>query len=73
MLAKTKNNLGADVALLRMNVLGHWFTSLALMDFLPLGWRKSTDALVLPNVMYLFCGIIFFWIARIIMMTMHFM
>ena len=79
---RAKNNFGPEVALRQDNdVLDTWFSS-ALWTFGTLGWPNkdnlpeiterlkqfhSTDVLVTGF------DIIFFWVARMIMMTMHFM
>lgn len=72
---RQENNLGADVALRQdEDVLDTWFSS-ALWTFSTLGWPKNTDALRQfhpTSVMVSGFDIIFFWIARMIMMTMHF-
>lgn len=72
---RTKNNIAANVALTQDDdVLDTWFSS-ALWTFSTLGWPNeeelmkkfhSTDVLVTGF------DIIFFWVARMIMMTMHF-
>ena len=56
------------------NVLDTWFSS-ALVPFSTLGWPSETDELkaFLPsNVLVTGYEIIFFWVARMIMMTTHF-
>ncbi|HGG8444732.1 TPA: valine--tRNA ligase [Neisseria meningitidis] len=56
------------------DVLDTWFSS-ALMPFSTLGWPSETDELkaFLPsNVLVTGYEIIFFWVARMIMMTTHF-
>jgi len=62
-------------ALLRdPDVLDTWYSS-ALVPFSSLGWPKKTDelALFLPSsVLVTGYDIIFFWVARMIMMTTHF-
>ncbi|PPZ50173.1 valine--tRNA ligase, partial [Escherichia coli] len=72
---RKENNLGADVALRQdEDVLDTWFSS-ALWTFSTLGWPENTDALRQfhpTSVMVSGFDIIFFWIARMIMMTMHF-
>ncbi|WP_251850458.1 valine--tRNA ligase [Klebsiella aerogenes] len=72
---RQENNLGADVALRQdEDVLDTWFSS-ALWTFSTLGWPENTDALRQfhpTGVMVSGFDIIFFWIARMIMMTMHF-
>ncbi|MBV8046565.1 MAG: valine--tRNA ligase [Paludibacterium sp.] len=57
------------------DVLDTWFSS-ALVPFSTLGWPAETDALkaFLPsNVLVTGYEIIFFWVARMIMMTTHFL
>ena len=72
---RKENNLGANVALRQdEDVLDTWFSS-ALWTFSTLGWPENTDALRQfhpTSVMVSGFDIIFFWIARMIMMTMHF-
>jgi valyl-tRNA synthetase len=56
------------------DVLDTWFSS-ALVPFTSLGWPDKTPALerFLPsNVLVTGNDIIFFWVARMIMMTLHF-
>lgn len=56
------------------DVLDTWFSS-ALWTFSTLGWPENTDALRTfhpTSVMVSGFDIIFFWIARMIMMTLHF-
>lgn len=56
------------------DVLDTWFSS-ALVPFSTLGWSSETDELkaFLPsNVLVTGYEIIFFWVARMIMMTTHF-
>ncbi|WP_226053199.1 valine--tRNA ligase [Dickeya chrysanthemi] len=69
------NNLGADVALHQdEDVLDTWFSS-GLWTFSTLGWPEQTPELKAfhpSSVMVSGFDIIFFWIARMIMMTMHF-
>ncbi|HHB1426041.1 TPA: valine--tRNA ligase [Serratia odorifera] len=69
------NNLGAEVALNQdEDVLDTWFSS-GLWTFSTLGWPEQTDALKTfhpTSVMVSGFDIIFFWIARMIMLTMHF-
>ncbi|AJJ64456.1 valine--tRNA ligase [Yersinia aldovae] len=73
---RRENNLGADVALRQdEDVLDTWFSS-GLWTFSTLGWPEQTDALKTfhpTSVVVSGFDIIFFWIARMIMMTMHFM
>ncbi|CAL4321944.1 Valine--tRNA ligase [Buchnera aphidicola (Periphyllus testudinaceus)] len=55
------------------NVLDTWFSS-SLWTFLTLGWPKKTYELQIfhpTNVIVSGFDIIFFWIARMIMLTMH--
>ncbi len=72
---RSENNLGADVALTQdEDVLDTWFSS-GLWTFSTLGWPEQTDALKTfhpTSVMVSGFDIIFFWIARMIMLTMHF-
>ncbi|QCT18605.1 valine--tRNA ligase [Jejubacter calystegiae] len=72
---RQQNNIPADVALSQdEDVLDTWFSS-ALWTFSTLGWPEQTDALKTfhpTSVMVSGFDIIFFWIARMIMMTMHF-
>ena len=56
------------------DVLDTWFSS-ALVPFSTLGWPEQdagTAALFLPRVLVTGFDIIFFWVARMIMMTTHF-
>lgn len=56
------------------DVLDTWFSS-ALVPFSTLGWPSETDelkAFLLSNVLVTGYEIIFFWVARMIMMTTHF-
>ncbi|MEY4921441.1 MAG: valine--tRNA ligase [Pseudomonadota bacterium] len=73
---RRENNLGAEVALRQDDdVLDTWFSS-GLWTFSTLGWPEQTDALKTfhpTSVVVSGFDIIFFWIARMIMMTMHFM
>ena len=72
---RQKYHLGADVALTQdPDVLDTWFSS-ALWTFSTLGWPDNTEALKMyhpTSVLVTGFDIIFFWIARMIMMTMHF-
>lgn len=72
---RRENNLSADVALRQDDdVLDTWFSS-GLWTFSTLGWPENTDALKTfhpTDVLVSGFDIIFFWIARMIMMTMHF-
>jgi valyl-tRNA synthetase len=72
---REKNNL-APVVVLRQDddVLDTWFSS-ALWTFGTQGWPEDTDALKTfhpSEVLVSGFDIIFFWVARMIMMTMHF-
>jgi valyl-tRNA synthetase len=67
----------ADSLALRQDedVLDTWFSS-ALWTFSTLGWPKQTPELSTfhpTNVLVTGFDIIFFWVARMMMMTMHFM
>lgn len=68
-------NLAADLVLTQdEDVLDTWFSS-GLWTFSTLGWPEQTDALKTfhpTSVMVSGFDIIFFWIARMIMLTMHF-
>ncbi|HHQ6551903.1 TPA: valine--tRNA ligase [Serratia fonticola] len=70
-----ENNLGADVALNQdEDVLDTWFSS-GLWTFSTLGWPEQTPDLKTfhpTSVLVSGFDIIFFWIARMIMLTMHF-
>lgn len=72
---RSKYNLGAEVKLTQdPDVLDTWFSS-ALWTFSTLGWPDNTDYLKVfhpTSVLVTGFDIIFFWIARMIMMTMHF-
>ncbi|WLS79472.1 valine--tRNA ligase [Erwinia pyri] len=72
---REENNLAADVALSQdEDVLDTWFSS-GLWTFSTLGWPENTEALRTfhpTSVMVSGFDIIFFWIARMIMLTMHF-
>ncbi|WP_337262586.1 MULTISPECIES: valine--tRNA ligase [unclassified Serratia (in: enterobacteria)] len=72
---RRENNLGADIALNQdEDVLDTWFSS-GLWTFSTLGWPEQTEALKTfhpTSVMVSGFDIIFFWIARMIMLTMHF-
>lgn len=73
--ARAENNLGADVVLTQdEDVLDTWFSS-GLWTFSTLGWPENTEALRTfhpTSVLVSGFDIIFFWIARMIMLTMHF-
>lgn len=70
------NNLADDVVLSQDDdVLDTWFSS-ALWTFSTLGWPENTDDLKTfhpSDVLVTGFDIIFFWVARMIMMTMHFL
>lgn len=72
---RSKNGLDLSVALRQdEDVLDTWFSS-ALWTFSTLGWPKQTPDLAMfhpTNVLITGFDIIFFWVARMIMMTMHF-
>ncbi len=74
--ARSKYQLAADLALHQDNdVLDTWFSS-ALWTFGTLGWPEATERLKTfhpTDVLVTGFDIIFFWVARMIMMTMHFM
>jgi len=73
---RKKHDLGSDVALNQdEDVLDTWFSS-ALWPFSTLGWPEKTEALdeFYPgNVLVTGFDIIFFWVARMIMMGIKFM
>lgn len=72
---RAENNIPAEVALHQDNdVLDTWFSS-ALWTFGTLGWPEKTPELKIfhpTDVLVTGFDIIFFWVARMIMMTMHF-
>ncbi len=72
---RAANGLGAEVVLRQDDdVLDTWFSS-ALWTFATLGWPDDTEALKTfhpTDVLVTGFDIIFFWVARMIMMTMHF-
>ena len=72
---RRENNLSADVTLSQdEDVLDTWFSS-GLWTFSTLGWPNETPDLKAfhpSSVVVSGFDIIFFWIARMIMMTMHF-
>ncbi|WAT00253.1 valine--tRNA ligase [Rouxiella chamberiensis] len=72
---RRENNLGADVVLSQdEDVLDTWFSS-GLWTFSTLGWPNETPDLKAfhpSSVVVSGFDIIFFWIARMIMLTMHF-
>lgn len=73
---REKYNLGPDLELSQdADVLDTWFSS-ALWTFGTLGWPEITERLKTfhpTDVLVTGFDIIFFWVARMIMMTMHFM
>ncbi|MEH6559847.1 MAG: valine--tRNA ligase [Marinobacter sp.] len=73
---RQKHNLAPDFALKQDDdVLDTWFSS-ALWTFGTLGWPEITERLKTfhpTDVLVTGFDIIFFWVARMIMMTMHFM
>ncbi|TXS95459.1 valine--tRNA ligase [Parahaliea maris] len=72
---RSENSLGADVSLRQdEDVLDTWFSS-ALWTFSTLGWPEETPELATfhpSSVLVTGFDIIFFWVARMIMMTLHF-
>lgn len=72
---REKYNLKPALPLTRDNdVLDTWFSS-ALWTFSTQGWPEKTEDLAMfhpTNVLVTAFDIIFFWVARMIMMTMHF-
>jgi valyl-tRNA synthetase len=72
---RANNDIASDATLTQDNdVLDTWFSS-ALWTFSTLGWPKDTDDLKTfhpTDVLVTGFDIIFFWVARMIMMTMHF-
>ncbi len=73
---REKHNIPTPVVLRQDDdVLDTWFSS-ALWTFGTLGWPEQTDRLKTfhpTDVLVTGFDIIFFWVARMIMMTMHFM
>ncbi len=73
---RKENNIADSVALNQDDdVLDTWFSS-ALWTFGTLGWPEATERLKTfhpTDVLVTGFDIIFFWVARMIMMTMHFM
>ena len=71
---RSKHNLGADVTLRQDDdVLDTWFSS-GLWTFSTLGWPEQTEFLKKfhsTDVLVTGFDIIFFWVARMIMLTMH--
>ena len=74
--ARRKGNLGGEVALTRdEDVLDTWFSS-ALWTFATLGWPRPAEDLKRfhpTDVLVTGHDIIFFWVTRMIMMTLKFM
>ena len=74
--ARTRGNIGAEVPLTQdEDVLDTWFSS-ALWPFSTLGWPDETprlDKFYPTNVLVTGFDIIFFWVARMIMMGLKFM
>jgi len=72
---RAQNNLADDLALKQDDdVLDTWFSS-ALWTFSTLGWPEKTEDLATfhpSSVLVTGFDIIFFWVARMIMMTLHF-
>ncbi|GAB2677087.1 valine--tRNA ligase [Aliiglaciecola aliphaticivorans] len=72
---REKHNIGSDVNLRQdEDVLDTWFSS-ALWPFATMGWPKETPELetfVPSSVLVTGFDIIFFWVARMIMMTKKF-
>lgn len=73
--ARSENNLPADLELTQdEDVLDTWFSS-GLWSFSTLGWPENTVDLKTfhpTDVLVTGFDIIFFWVARMIMLTMHF-
>lgn len=73
---RATHNLADDVVLSQDDdVLDTWFSS-ALWTFSTLGWPEKTPELATfhpSSVLVTGFDIIFFWVARMIMMTMHFL
>ena len=73
--AREKYNLSKDIPLIQdSDVLDTWFSS-ALWTFSTLGWPDDTEALKRyhpTSVLVTGFDIIFFWVARMIMMTLKF-
>jgi valyl-tRNA synthetase len=74
--AEARKHYGKDVELERdPDVLDTWFSS-ALWPFSTLGWPEQTPALAKyypTSVLVTGWDILFFWVARMMMMGMHFM
>ena len=71
---REQNNLGDQPLRQDEDVLDTWFSS-ALWTFSTLGWPEPTAELKTfhpSNVLVTGFDIIFFWVARMIMMTLHF-
>ena len=72
---RANNTIASDMKLRQDDdVLDTWFSS-ALWTFSTLGWPEQTDDLKTfhpTDVLVTGFDIIFFWVARMIMMTMHF-
>ena len=72
---RSKHQLGPEIKLRQdEDVLDTWFSS-ALWTFSTLGWPENTDALKTfhsTDVLVTGFDIIFFWVARMIMMTLKF-
>ena len=73
---RSENNLDHDIALKQDDdVLDTWFSS-ALWPFSTLGWPENTEALKTwypGSVLVTGFDIIFFWVARMMMIVLHFM
>jgi valyl-tRNA synthetase len=73
---RQENNIAADSPLKQdEDVLDTWFSS-ALWPFSTLGWPENTDAVKTwypSSVLVTGFDIIFFWVARMMMMGLHFM
>ncbi len=73
---RAKHGLGPEVALTQdEDVLDTWFSS-ALWPFSTLGWPEQTEALKTfypTSVLVTGFDIIFFWVARMVMMGVYFM
>lgn len=70
---RAKNNLGSIALKRDDDVLDTWFSS-ALWTFSTLGWPEETPELKMfhpTSVLVTGFDIIFFWVARMIMMTLH--
>ena len=71
---RAKHGLGDQILRQDDDVLDTWFSS-ALWTFSTLGWPENTKELATfhpTNVLVTGFDIIFFWVARMIMMTLHF-